>query len=241
MFFDNWPEWLPSLFNGLLTSIAVAACALAMGLPLGILLGIGMGVKRKIVRIAVTVVVEFGRGIPTLVFLYLVYYGLTNFDITLPSFPAAVLGLGLAAGAYSSDLFRAGFEAVPRGETEAAKALGMSGRYVFWDVVLPQGLRISLPSLIGLSIQIFQATALAYQIALLELLSQAYTIGAMTFQYLSVFALAALLFLLVAVPLSLLSQRLGADKSVRRPRNRRKKRAGGLPVPATTTVPVVGR
>ena len=239
MFLTDWVEWFPTLFDGLLTSIAVAACAIAMGMPLGVLLGTGMTTRITAVRWLSVVVVEFGRGIPTLVFLYLVYYGLTNFDIALPSFPAAVLGLGLATGAYSSDLFRAGFEAVPTGETEAAKALGIKGIHVFWDVVMPQGLRISLPSLIGLSIQIFQATALAYQIALLELLSQAYTLGTLTFKYLSVFALAALLFLLVAVPLSYLSQRLGAKREVG---VRTRKRGRGRPtVPATTTVPVIGK
>ncbi|MGO3231749.1 MAG: amino acid ABC transporter permease [Agrococcus casei] len=239
MFIQDWIVWFPDLFSGLLMSIVVAATALVVGMPLGVVLGTGMAAKVKIVRWVSTIVVEFGRGIPTLVFLYLVYYGLSNFDIVLPSFPAAIVGLGLATGAYSSDLFRAGFEAVPKGETEAAKALGIKGIHVFWDVVMPQGLRISLPSLIGLSIQIFQATALAYQIALVELLSQAYTLGALTFKYLSVFALAAILYLLVAMPLSYLSQRLGAKRGVGRGRRGKGKRRS--PVPATTTMPVIGR
>ncbi|MGO1434641.1 MAG: amino acid ABC transporter permease [Canibacter sp.] len=241
MFITDWIEWFPGLFSGLLTSIAVAACALILGMPLGVLLGTGMSNQNKLVRYSCTVVVEFGRGIPTLVFLYLVYYGLTNFNITLPSFPAAIFGLGLATGAYSSDLFRAGFEAVPTGEAEAAKALGMKRKYVFRDVIFPQGIRIALPSLIGLSIQIFQATALAYQIALLELLSQSYTIGAMTFKYLSVFALAALMFLVVAIPLSYLSQHLGAEKGSKTSRKERRKRRKSGAAPATTSMPVIGK
>ncbi|WOF23310.1 amino acid ABC transporter permease [Microbacterium betulae] len=238
MFVEDWLSWLPSMLEGLWTALGVTILALVVGLPLGALLGIGSSVRTRSVRAACVTIVEVGRGIPALVFLYLVYYGLTEFGLTLTSFAAAVVGIGLTTAAYSSELFRAGFESVPSGEREAARALGMNGFFTMWDVIVPQGLAVALPSLIGLAIQMFQATALAYQIALPELLSRAYSTGTQTFQYLSALALAGLLYLVVTIPLSFLSQRIAAGSSAggRRRRGRRSRRSI---VPSTTALPVV--
>lgn len=238
MFLVQWMEWLPQMFEGLLTSLVVTVLAIAIGFPVGALLGIGTEAKAKWVRVVCIVIVEFGRGIPALVFLYLVYYGLANFGLTLTSFLAAIVGIALTSAAYSSELFRAGFEAVPRGEREAAKALGMSYFYTMWDVVIPQGLRIALPSLIGLSIMMFQATALAYQIALPEVLSQAYSIGTRTFQYFSALSLAGVLYLIITIPLSYLSQHISGDSRSGRQLPRRKAKRRSSVVPTTTAIPV---
>lgn len=239
MFFSDWLTWLPQMFQGLLTALGVTIIALIVGLPLGALLGIGASVKTRAVRWISVVVVEFGRGIPALVFLYLVYYGVAQFGLNLTSFVAACVGIALTTAAYSSELFRAGFEAVPRGEREAAKALGLNAFDTMRDVVIPQGLRIALPSLIGLAIQMFQATALAYQIALPEVLSQAYSIGTQTFQYLSALTLAAVLYLIVTLPLSYASQHFTADPAKRG--RRRKAKPHTSVVPSTTAVPVTRR
>lgn len=235
--FQDWLNWLPTMFQGLLTALGVTILALIIGLPIGALLGIGAASRNRFVR-GLCVVVELGRGIPALVFLYLVYYGLTQFGLTLESFVAAVLGIGLTTAAYSSELFRAGFEAVPRGEREASKALGMNYFDTMREVVVPQGLQIALPSLIGLAIQMFQATALAYQIALPEILSQAYSIGTQSFQYLSALTLAGLLYLIVTLPLSYLSQHFTGDPH-KRGRKPRKKKPHTSVVPSTTAIPVV--
>ena len=239
MFLSDWISWLPQMLQGLLTALGVTVIALAVGLPLGALLGIGASVKTPALRWISVVVVEFGRGIPALVFLYLVYYGVVQFGLSLTSFAAACVGIALTTAAYSSELFRAGFEAVPRGEREAAKALGLNAFDAMRDVVIPQGMRIALPSLIGLAIQMFQATALAYQIALPEVLSQAYTIGTQTFQYLSALTLAAVLYLVVTLPLSYVSQHFTADPGKRG--RRRKAKPHTSVVPSTTALPVSTR
>ncbi|KAB1644835.1 amino acid ABC transporter permease [Gulosibacter chungangensis] len=238
MFLQQWIEWLPQMLVGLGTSLIVTIIAIAIGFPIGALLGIGTEAKAKWLRIVCIAIVEFGRGVPALVFLYLVYYGLANFGLTLTSFLGAVVGIALTSAAYSSELFRAGFEAVPRGEREASKALGMNYFYTMWDVVIPQGMRIALPSLIGLSIMMFQATALAYQIALPEVLSQAYSIGTRTFQYFSALSLAGVLYLVITIPLSYLSQHLSGGKKVGGGRTRRKSKRKSSVVPTTTAVPV---
>lgn len=238
MFLQQWIEWLPQMLVGLGTSLLVTIIAIAIGFPLGALLGIGTEAKAKWLRIVCISIVEIGRGVPALVFLYLVYYGLANFGLTLTSFMGAVVGIALTSAAYSSELFRAGFEAVPKGEREASKALGMNYFYTMWDVVIPQGLRIALPSLIGLSIMMFQATALAYQIALPEVLSQAYSIGTRTFQYFSALSLAGVLYLIITIPLSYLSQHISGGSKLGGSRPRRKAKRKTSVVPTTTAVPV---
>jgi polar amino acid transport system permease protein len=132
--------------------------------------------------------------------LAIVYYGLPSTGMTLSSFTAAVLALALTTGAYTSEILRAGLQAVPHGEIEAAGALAMSHRDTLRFIVIPQGVRIAVPALMGFSILIFQGTSLAFTIALPELLSRAYSIGSSTFRYLDVLVLAGLLYLLVAIP-----------------------------------------
>lgn len=233
MFLQDWISWLPAMLQGLLTALGVTVLALVIGLPIGALLGIGSAVSQRAVRTVCVVLVEAGRGIPALVFLLVVYYGLSRFGLNLTSFAAAAIAIGLTTAAYSSELFRAGFDAVPQGEREASRALGMRSFFTMWDVVVPQGMVIALPSLIGLAIQMFQATALAYQIALPELLSRAYSTGTQSFQYLSALSLAGVLYLIVTIPLSYLSQRIATRTS---PLGRR--RRGGSVAPATRAIPV---
>lgn len=236
MFLQDWIEWLPAMLQGLATAVAVTLLALAIGLPIGALLGIGSAAPNRVLQAACVVVIEVGRGIPALVFLLVVYYGLSQFGLNLTSFAAAVVAIGLTSAAYSSELFRAGFDAVPQGEREAARALGMKERHAMWDVVIPQGVVIALPSLIGLAIQMFQATALAYQIALPELLSRAYSTGTQTFHYFSALSLAGVLYLVVTIPLSAVSQRIAAGSA--RPRGPRRRRAETV-APATRAFPVI--
>lgn len=238
MFIIDWIEWAPTLIKGLGTSVLVTVLALILGFPLGALVGIGTTVQNGIIRGLCVVFVEVGRGIPALVLLYLVYYGLPQYGLSLTSFVAAVIGIALTAAAYSSELFRAGFDAVPKGETEAGRALGMRSHWILRDIVIPQGLRIASPSLIGLSVQMFQATALAYQIALPELLSQSYSIGTQTFKYLSALTCAGLLYLAVAVPIGQIAQRFSTTPGHRGRLKRRAARSSGS-VPHTTTNPVI--
>jgi polar amino acid transport system permease protein len=240
MFINDWINWIPTMLSGLVTSLAVIAVSLVVGLPIGMLLGVGATAKSKLVSRTFAAITEIGRGIPTLVLLYLMYYGVSRFGLNLTSFVAAVAGVTVTLAAYSSELFRAGFEAVPRGESEAARALGMSSFYLYWDIIIPQGSRIALPSLIGLSIQMFQATALAYQIALPELLSQAYIVGTQTFQYLSALSLAGVIYLIISVPLSYLSQHIGTDRRGPKFRKRKQQRSTS-PVPVTKSVPAGSR
>lgn len=197
---DTYLTWMPSLLGGLWLSIQLAAGSFALGSVLGVALALLMRSRLKAVRWSAVVIVELGRGTPALVVLYLVYFGLPDLGASLPRFLSAVVALGITVAAYTSEMFRAGLSAVPEGQGEASAALGMSAWDSLTRVVGPQALRVALPSVAGYAIINFQTTALAYTIALPELLSRAYSIGSSTFRYLEVLALAGFLYLVITIP-----------------------------------------
>jgi polar amino acid transport system permease protein len=197
---EAWASWLPSLLDGLWLSVQVSGASLILGIPLGLALALLVSSARRGVRISAILLVEIGRGTPALVTLQIVYFGLPSSGLTVGSFTAAVVALALTTGAYTSEILRAGLQAVPHGEIEASSALAMSHRDTLRFIVIPQGVRIAIPALMGFAILIFQATSLAFTIALPELLSRAYSIGSNTFRYLDVLVLAGLLYLMITVP-----------------------------------------
>lgn len=196
----QWISWLPQLSEGLAVSLQLTGVSLLFGLPLALVAALLVASKNRIVRWIALIIVEFGRGVPTLVLLYLVYYGLPKTGLVLTSYTAAIIGLTFMTAAYTSEIIRASIQAVPRGLTEAAAALGINRRGAFRFIVFPEGVRIAIPALMGFAIQLFQTTSLAFLITLPELLSRAYSIGSNTFQYTSVLALAGLLYLVVTLP-----------------------------------------
>lgn len=200
--FEQWIDWLPGLLTGLQTSLAVTGLSLLFGLPLGLLLAFGMITTSKVVRYITIVFVELGRGIPLLVVLYVVYFGLPDAGLVLESFAAAVLAISINTGAYTSEIFRAGLLSVPRGHIEAAQSLGLNWRDEARYIVLPQAFRTVIPPLVSYSVIVFQATSLGYAIALPELLNSAYQIGSVTFEFLSVFALAGLIYAALSIIVS---------------------------------------
>jgi amine acid ABC transporter, permease protein, 3-TM region, His/Glu/Gln/Arg/opine family len=195
----QWGELFPDLLPGLLVTLQLTVLSLLLGLPLGVLLAVGAMAPSRVIRWPVIALVEVGRGAPALILLYLVYYGLPQMNILLASFPAAVLAIALTTGAYSSEVFRAGLQAVPRGQREASRALGLSAWNEFRLVVLPQAIRIVIPPLIGLSIIVFQGTSLAYAVSVPELLSRAYNAGTISFQFLPPLTLAGLMYAVVSL------------------------------------------
>ncbi len=202
--YSGWGDYLPPLLEGLKTSLSLAGASLAVGLPIGLLLALGVAAPRRPLRLACIVLVEVGRAVPAVVLLQLAYYGMPSIELTLSSLAAGTAGLAWIAATYSSEIFRAGIASVPEGQREASEALGVGVVDTYRTIVIPQGLRVALPALLGLAIQVFQGTALAFTIALPELLSAAYDIGNQTFRFLSVLTLAGLLYAAVVIPAGML-------------------------------------
>lgn len=204
---SNWGDWLPQLLKGLWISLELTGFALALGLPLGLVLALTSSARHPALRWPAIALVEIGRGAPALVVLQMVYYGLPSTGLNLSAFLSGAIALALTTAAYTSEILRAGINAVPHGEVEAGQALGMTRRDILRDVVIPQGVIFAVPALMGFAILIFQATALTFTIAIPELLARAYRIGAATYLYLDVLVLAGLVYLAVTIPFGWLVNR----------------------------------
>ena len=197
---NDWSDFLPEMLGGLKYSALIALVSIVVGYPIGLGLSVMVSSRNLILRSVGLAIVEIGRGAPALVVLYLVYYGLPRFGITFGSVMAACIGLTFNSAAYSSEMIRGGIQSVPRGQLEAAAALGLKRSSTFGRIVLPQGMRSAIPGLMGLAIQMFQGTSLAYAIAVPELMKTAYNIGSQDFDYLKVFVLAGLVYAAVSMP-----------------------------------------
>jgi polar amino acid transport system permease protein len=197
---SDWIDQLPTLGDGLRVSLLLTGFSLLIGLPGSVLLAVLVSARNRAVHVVAVGVVELGRGMPALVMLQLVYFGLPQAHLRLGSFAAAVASLSYVGAAYMSEIVRAGLEAVPGGQREAARAVGMSPRDEFRFVVLPQALRIATPPLLNFAIVLFQVTSLAFVIAVPELLSKAYELGSATFRQLEYLTLAGLIYALIVVP-----------------------------------------
>jgi polar amino acid transport system permease protein len=211
--FRLWADSLPTLLRGLWLSLQVTGASLVLGIPLGLLLALSVQSRRRGVSMSALLVVEVGRGAPLLVLLQFVYFGLPTAGLTLSAFASATVAFAWCTGAYTSEIIRAGLEAVPHGQKEAAEALGFIRSDALRYVILPQGLRVSIPALLGFSILMLQASSLCFAIALPELLSKAYQIGSSTFRYMPLLVLAAALYAAICIPATLvvgvLERRMG--------------------------------
>lgn len=197
-------SWLPQLLSGLKVSVELTIVSLLFGFPLGLFLALGVQAKTPIVRMSSLAVVEIGRGAPALVLLQFMYFGLPSTGLSLGSFAASVIALSWSTGAYTSEIIRAGLESVPHGQNDAVIALGLSRTDALRFVILPQGLRVAIPPLLGFAILVFQGTSLCFSVAVPELISRAYEIGANTFFYFPVLALAGLFYVAICMPASFL-------------------------------------
>ncbi len=151
---------------------------------------------------------EVMRGTPLLLQLYILYYGLPNIGIELNAFTAAVLGLGLNYAAYESEIYRAGLNAIPKGQAEAGLSLGMTVGQVYRRILIPQAIKTILPPATNDFIALFKDSSLVSIIALVELTKTYNMLAVSSMRYLELGILTAILYLAMSIPLSLLSTRL---------------------------------
>jgi polar amino acid transport system permease protein len=164
---------LPQLMNGLLVTIGIGATSIIAGLIGGLFLAVLRLYAGPVVTGFVRAYIDVFRSIPLLVLLIIVYYALPFVGIRLSPFFSAVTALTLVSAAYTAEIFRAGIEAIPKGQFEASAALGLSNRYTMTDVILPQAIRIVIPPLTNNCINVLKDTALASVVAMPDLLKQA--------------------------------------------------------------------
>lgn len=174
--FFNWGVLVnsfPLLVSGLRITLFLGVVAIVAGLVLGLIVALTRLYGIKPARIVSKVYIDIFRSIPILVLLIVVYYALPFVGLRLSPFMSAALALTLVSGAYTAEIFRAGIEAIPRGQFEASQALGLSYKHMMADVVLPQAVRIVIPPLTNNCINVMKDTALASVVAMPDLLKQA--------------------------------------------------------------------
>ena len=174
--FFNWPvllDSLPLLLTGLWVTVQLGVASIIAGLAVGLAVALLRMYGPKPIAVMAKIYIDIFRSIPILVLLILVYYALPFVGVRLTSFWAAWLALTLVSGAYTAEIFRAGIEAIPKGQFEAAAALGLGYRHTMVDVVLPQAVRIVIPPLTNNCINVIKDTALASVVAMPDLLKQA--------------------------------------------------------------------
>ena len=164
---------LPMLMQGLWITLQLGAASIVAGLGLGLGLAMMRLYAVAPVRLITRVYIDVFRSIPLLVLLIIVYYALPFVGVRLSPFLSAMTALTLVSGAYTAEIFRAGIEAIPKGQFEASAALGLSGPQTMKEVILPQAVKIVIPPLTNNSINVVKDTALASVVAMPDLLKQA--------------------------------------------------------------------
>ena len=163
----------PMLLQGLWITLQLGAASIVAGLVLGLGLAMARLYGPGPLRFVTRLYIDIFRSIPLLVLLIIVYYALPFVGLRLSPFLSAMSALTLVSGAYTAEIFRAGIEAIPKGQFEASAALGLNGRQTMADVILPQAVRIVIPPLTNNSINVVKDTALASVVAMPDLLKQA--------------------------------------------------------------------
>jgi polar amino acid transport system permease protein len=199
---------LPALWSGLQVTLLATLLGSVLAFALGLVFAFIRRARVPVLDPFVRGFVELWRSTPLLVQAYLIYQVLPDVGITLGSLSAGVLALGLHYACYTSEVYRAGIDAVPRGQWEAAAALSLPRYRVWFGVVLPQAVPRVLPALGNYVISMFKEVPLLLAIGLVEVVTVANQITAQTFRPVEPFTMAGILFLLISYPASVLIRRL---------------------------------
>ncbi|MDB5046029.1 MAG: transporter permease [Deinococcus sp.] len=190
---------LPVLVQGAGITLGFALAAMVLGLPLGFAVALARLSRFAALRWVTSIYVSFIRGTPLLVQIFVIYYGLPSFGVTLNPVVGGVLALTLNAGAYLSETIRGAIQSVPRGQREAATSLGLNGAQTMRLIVLPQAMRVAAPSLGNSLIGLVKDTSLVSVITVVELLRSAQLVIARTFEPFGPYLMAALLYWIMSL------------------------------------------
>lgn len=201
---DLFVRALPLLEQAVVVTLGLGTGAFILGSALGMLIALARISDLKPLRWLAFAYVSVFRGTPLLIQILLIYFGLPNYGITIDPIPAALLALTLFSAAYLSENFRAGINAVERGQWEAAWAMGMGYWKTLLRVILPQGLRIAIPPLGSRLIALMKDTSLASTVTVVELTRVADQLGATTFRYMDMFIIVGTIYWIINQLLTIL-------------------------------------
>jgi polar amino acid transport system permease protein len=208
---DNYLNWAilaryyPAILDGFAVTCVVAILVVIVGIGFGLLLAVVRALGYRPVNMLITAWIDFFRTMPQLVVIVIVYFALPYGDIVLSPFAATVLSLGAVLSAFAAEIFTAALQSVPRGQRDAARALGLSFGKTLFLVLLPQAIRLAIPLLTNRTIAIIKGTALGTAVSLPETLGAAQSAMAIAANP-SPLSLAAALYLVLFIPLVIASR-----------------------------------
>jgi len=210
--------YLPLLGRGAVMTLVISVTGMALAVTLGLLLALTYLYGPRPAAWASRAYIEVVRGTPLLIQLYLIFYGLPNIGIRLTPFLAAVVGLGLNYAAYEAENYRAGIQAIPRGQSEAALSLGMTQTQALRHVIVPQALRLVIPPVTNDFIALFKDSSIVSVITMVELTKVYGQLASTYYDYIGVGLLTAAIYFLLGLPFVRLARwaeaRMAVDRLV---------------------------
>ncbi|WP_041608259.1 amino acid ABC transporter permease [Tistrella mobilis] len=207
-FLSRSADYMPLLFEGMWRTVAVTLLALCLATLLGLVWALLRTSGVRVLAVPTRILVEFVRGIPILVILFYIYFVMPEIGLDLTAFQAGVIGLALTYSCYIGETFRAGIEAVDKGQIEAAKSIGMRRPLMMRRVVLPQAFRIVVPPYANNLVMLLKDSSQVSVISVAELTMQGKMLASSTFDNMTVFTLVALLYLCLTIPLNMVMRRV---------------------------------
>ena len=190
---------LPTLGSALVITIQATILGMLLAVVLGLVLAMGRRAPWPLLSYPVAFIIEFVRSTPLLVQIYFLFYVLPSTGVQLSPLTTGILALGIHYAAYCAEVYRAGIEAVPRGQYEAARALNLSSWRTFSGVVLPQAIPPVVPALGNYLVAMFKDTPLLSAITVVELLQQSKILSSTSFRYTEPITMVGLMFLVLSL------------------------------------------
>ena len=198
----DWMEilakYLPYFIDGVIITIKLTLVGLVLGAVIGMPAAIGRVYGGKWIRRLCVGYIELFRGTPILVQLFVVYFGFPELGLTLSRMTSAYLVMALNSGAYQAEYFRGAIQAIGSGQMMAARSIGMSRLKAIRYIILPQALRLVIPAWSNEPISLLKASAVAFLIAVPDLMTQAKTIAARTYNPIGTYVIVAVMYLIIA-------------------------------------------
>jgi len=206
--FDFIGEWGPFILGGAGVTILLCVTSIVFATVLAVFGAIARLSSNPSINGVASLYVSLVRGTPLIVQIIFIYLALPQLDIRIPAIPAGIMALSFNYGAYMTEIFRAGIQAVPPGQREAAQALGMSERNIMRRIILPQAVRIVIPAIGNDFVAMIKDSALVSVIAVQELLWRAQNVGRQNFRTLEALLIAALVYWILTIIFSFFQERL---------------------------------
>ena len=201
---DLFVNYQDVYLKGLWIAVEAAAISLVLSSIIGLAGGITRYLSRGIAGRVIAAYVSLVRNTPLLIQIYFVFFGLPSLGITFDAFTTGVVALSFNSGAYITEIVRGGLAALPRGQTEAANALGMSKTALIVGILLPQAGPIILPAITGQFVQLIKDTSLLYTVAVLEITKAGDQVANETYKFLEAYLVSCIIYIIVCMTLNVI-------------------------------------